>query len=135
MPEVGSVQKFGDTCSDELRLTLRLVAIVLALRPSWAARARSICGVEGRRIDFLLQMRVGDAGYGGEALAELLGDREIVGAVVADRADVDLRRQAEVQDLRHHVGGLEIERILREGLRQHLAQFRDVISGRRCGRP
>jgi hypothetical protein len=42
MPELGSVQKFGETCSDELRLTLRLVAIVLALRPSCSARARSM---------------------------------------------------------------------------------------------
>src|SRR6267154_634264 len=42
IPEVGSVQKLGDTCSDELRLTLMLVATVLALRPSCAARVRSI---------------------------------------------------------------------------------------------
>src|SRR5271167_1293445 len=42
IPEVKSVQKFGDTCTDELRLTLMLVAIVLALRPSCAARVRSI---------------------------------------------------------------------------------------------
>src|SRR6476659_9566165 len=36
IPDVGSVQKFGVTCSDELRLTLTLVAIVSALSPSWA---------------------------------------------------------------------------------------------------
>jgi hypothetical protein len=42
MPEAGSVQKFGDTCSEELRLTLMLVATVEALRPSCAARVRSI---------------------------------------------------------------------------------------------
>ena len=42
MPDFGSVQKFGVTCSDELRLTLMLVAIVFAFSPSWAARARSI---------------------------------------------------------------------------------------------
>ena len=74
-------------------------------------------------------MRVDDAGYGGEALAKLLCHRKVV-RVVADRADVDLRRQAEVQDLRHDIGRLEIERILREGLRQHLTQFPDVIGGR-----
>ena len=42
MPDFGSVQKFGVTCSDELRLTLMLLAMVLALRPSCAARVRSI---------------------------------------------------------------------------------------------
>ena len=51
--------------------------------------------------------------------------------VVADGADVDLRRQAEIQDLRHHVGRLEIEDVLRECGRQHLAQFLDVVGGRR----
>ena len=42
MPDFGSVQKLGVTCSDELRLTLTLVAMVLALSPSCAARVRSM---------------------------------------------------------------------------------------------
>src|ERR1700734_2715330 len=42
VPVAGSVQKFGDTWTDEDRLTLRLVAMLLAVRPNWAARARSI---------------------------------------------------------------------------------------------
>ena len=42
MPVAGSVQKFGVTCCDELKLTLMLLAIVLAFSPSWAARVRSI---------------------------------------------------------------------------------------------
>ena len=42
MPVAGSVQKLGVTCSDELRLTLMLLAIVLAFSPSWAARVRSM---------------------------------------------------------------------------------------------
>ena len=78
MPDVGSVQKLGDTCSDELRLTLMLVATVLALRPSCAARAAVDLGVERRRIDFLLQMRIDDAGNGGEALAQLLATRRLL---------------------------------------------------------
>ena len=78
MPDFGSVQKFGETCSDELRLTLMLVAIVLALRPSCAARARSIVGIERRGIDLLLQMRVDDAGDGRDALLQLLGHAQIV---------------------------------------------------------
>ena len=77
-------------------------------------RARAVdLGIERRRVDLLLQMRVGDAGNGRDAPAQLLGDAQVVGAVIADGAHVDLRRQAEIEDLRHHVGGLEIERCLR----------------------
>ena len=39
---LGSVQKLGVTCSDELSVTLRLLATVMALRPSCAARVRSM---------------------------------------------------------------------------------------------
>jgi hypothetical protein len=42
VPVAGSVQKFGDTCTEDDRLTLRLVATLFAVRPNWAARARSI---------------------------------------------------------------------------------------------
>ena len=38
-----------------------------------------------------------------------LATRRFVVAVVADGAHVDLRRQAEIEDLGHDVGGLEIE--------------------------
>ena len=86
-------------------------------------------GVEGRRVDFLLQMRVDDAGYGGKPLLELSCNRKVV-LVIAYRPDVDLRRQPEIEDLRHHIGGLEIEHVLRERSRQHLAQFLDVLGGR-----
>ena len=66
-------------------------------------------GEEFRRIDFLLNMSVGDPRNGGDLLAQRAGNREIVGAVVADGADVDLCRDAEVQDLGDHVGGLKVE--------------------------
>ena len=62
---------------------------------------------------------------------ELAGDREVVGAVVADGAHVDLGGNAEIEDLRHHVGGLEIEGHLGERRRQHLAQLVHVARGRR----
>ena len=74
-------------------------------------------------------MRIDDTGDRREALLQLLGHGQIVGAV-ANRADIDLRRKTEVQDLRHDVGRLEIERVLRECRRQHLAQFPDVVRGR-----
>ena len=96
--------------------------MVLALRPSCAARVAVDLGVEGRRVDLLLQMRIGDAGNRGNALAQLLCHTQVV-PVVADGAHVDLRRQPEIQNLRHDVGGLEIEHVLRKRRRQHLAQF------------
>ena len=67
-------------------------------------------------------MRIHDAGNRGEALTELLCNRKVV-AVVAHRPDVDLRRQSEVQDLRHDISRLEIEYVFRERGGQHLAQF------------
>ena len=42
MPLAGSVQKFGETCSDELRLMFMSLAIALTFRPSSCARVRSI---------------------------------------------------------------------------------------------
>ena len=71
-------------------------------------------------------MRIGDPGDGRNPLPQLLGDAQILQPVVSDSAHVDLRRDAEVEDLRHHVGGLEVEYSLREDGRQHLAQFADV---------
>ena len=62
---------------------------------------------------------------------QLLGDAQVVGAVIADGAHVDLRRQAEIQDLGDDVGRLEIEHRLGEGRRQHLAQLAHVVGRRR----
>ena len=50
--------------------------------------------------------------------------------VGAHRPDVDLRRQSEVQNLRHDVGRLEIERAFGKCGGQHLTQFLDIIGGR-----
>ena len=88
-------------------------------------------GEEFRRVDLLLQMRVGDPWDGGDPLLQLLGDAQVLGPVVADGTHVDLRRDAEIEDLGHHVGGLEIEYVFRKGSRQHLAQFADISRGRR----
>ena len=71
-------------------------------------------GVEGRCVDLLLEMGVDDARDGRDAPPQLLRDAQVGRPVVADRANVDLRRQAEVQDLGHHVGRLEVEDHLRE---------------------
>jgi hypothetical protein len=64
-------------------------------------------------------MGVDDAGNGGNAAAQLFGDVQIFDSVIADGANVDLRSEPEIQDLRRHVGGLEIEHVLREGRREH----------------
>ncbi len=65
-----------------------------------------------------------------DPLPQLPGDAQIVDPVVSDSAYVDLRRDAEVENLRHHVGGLEVEYRFREGGRQRLAQLIDVALGR-----
>ena len=60
-----------------------------------------------------------------------LATPQVGGAVVADRAHVDLGGQAEVQDLGHDVGRLEIEHDLGKGRRQGLAQLAHVVGRRR----
>ena len=80
------------------------------------ARAVDI-GIECRRIDLLLQMRIRDPRYRRNPPAQFVGDAQIVVLVVPDGADVDLRRQAKIEDLRDDVGGLEIEGALLEMLR------------------
>src|SRR5271165_1447890 len=42
IPFVGSVQKLGDTCSEELKLVPTLLPMSLAVMPNCRARARSI---------------------------------------------------------------------------------------------
>ena len=57
--------------------------------------------------------------------------RRLVAAIATDDANVDLRRQSEIEDLGGHVGGLEIEGHRREGSRQRFAQPAHVVGGRR----
>ena len=76
-------------------------------------------------------MRVGDAGDGGDAALQLLRHAQVRGPVVADGPHIDLRRQAEIEDLRDDVGRLEIERHVGKGGGQHLAQLAHVVGGRR----
>ncbi len=119
------------TCSDELRLTLRLVAIGAGVEPELAGAGAVDHRVEGGRIDLLLEVGVGDPGDRRDALPQLVRDPQVVGAVVADGADVDLRRQAEIENLRHDVGRLEIEQRVGERGRQHGAQLAHVVRRRR----
>ena len=88
-------------------------------------------GHEGGRIELLLEMGVGDAGNGRHAAPQLMRDPQVGGAVAADDASVDLRRQSEIENLGRHVGGLEIEGHRRKGGRQRLAEPAHVIGGRR----
>src|SRR5258708_729579 len=74
-------------------------------------------------------MRVDDSGDCGEALSKLLCNRKVV-QVGAYRPHIDLRRQSEVQNLRHDIGRLEIERAFGKCSGQHLTQFLDIIGGR-----
>ena len=86
---------------------------------------------EGRRIELLLKMGVGDARNARDAAPQLMRHAQIVGAIATDDPNVDLRRQSEIEDLGDHVGGLEIEGHRRKGGRQHLAEPAHVVGGRR----
>ena len=88
-------------------------------------------GKERRRIDLLLEMGIGNARDGPDAAPELPRDVQILDAVIADGAHVDLRRHPEIQDLGDHIGSLKIEDVFRKGRRQHLAQLAHIIGGRR----
>ena len=92
-------------------------------------------GVERRSIDLLLQMRIGDARNGRDAPPQLLRHPQVRRPVVADGADVDLRRQAEIEDLGHDVGRLEIEHDLRECGRQRRAQLAHIVARSGHGPP
>src|SRR5271167_5163311 len=63
--------------------------------------------------------------------AKILRDDEVLRPVVSDGSYVNLRRNAEIEDLRGDIGGLEIENLLRKGGRKRLPQFLDIIGCRR----
>ena len=55
----------------------------------------------------------------------------ILRPIVSDSSHVNLRRDAEIEDLGRDIGGLEIENVLREGRRKRLPQFLDIVGRRR----
>src|SRR5262249_41534761 len=88
-------------------------------------------GHEGWSIELLLKVGVGDTRNGRDAASQLFRHTHIGWTITADDPNVDLRRQSEVEDLRDHVGGLEIEGVGGKGGRQLLAQRADIVRGRR----
>ena len=76
-------------------------------------------------------MHVGKPRNRRQPLPQLLGDAQVLGPVVADGAHVNLRRNAEIENLGHHVGGLEVEDRFRKRGRQYLTQLFDVGLRRR----
>ena len=54
-------------------------------------------------------MGVGNARNAREALPQFVRDALIVVTIATDDLNVDVRRQSEIEDLRDHVGVLEIE--------------------------
>src|ERR1700719_1943467 len=75
-------------------------------------------------------MRVGDARNGRDATQQLMRYAHVGSAVAANHANVNLRRQSEIENLGGHVGSLEIEGHGRKGGRQHLAELAHVVGGR-----
>src|SRR5260370_42362845 len=74
-------------------------------------------------------MNVRDARDVGHLLAEVLGDGQVPGPVDANHLNVDGGGQPEVQDLAGDVRRLEVERAIRDALRQLLPQ--PGVRGRR----
>ena len=73
-------------------------------------------------------MRVGDPGDRGDAIAELSRHTQIRRPIIADGSHVDLRRQAEIEDLGNDIGCLKIENIFGKCGGQHFAQFANIVS-------
>ena len=63
--------------------------------------------------------------------SELLGHPQVCLPIVANRAHVNLRRQAKIEDLRDHIGCLKIEDHVWECSGQNLAQFAHILDRRR----
>ena len=81
---------------------------------------------ERRIVERLLDSRVGDAGDARDFLQQLVGVGVVGGEIGADDLHVDRRGKAEVENLRHDVGGQEREGRARKGSRQSLAHLLDV---------
>src|SRR4029077_2577598 len=64
---------------------------------------------EGRRIELLLEMSIGDTRNARETAAPLPGHAPVGRTIATNDLNVDLRRQSEIEDLGDHVGGLEIK--------------------------
>src|SRR5579863_3519763 len=76
-------------------------------------------------------MNIDEAGHLGHALLQLFGEQLVFGSIPALDLNVDLRRDAEVEDLGHHVRRLEVEQDLWKILMQLGADLLDVGAGRR----
>ena len=87
--------------------------------------------VERRCVDLLLEVCVGDARNCRDAPPKLQGNPQVCGTVVADRANVDLRGQAEIEDLRDDVGRLEVEQHVRKSGGQRRSQLAHIVGSRR----
>ena len=72
-------------------------------------------------------MDIGDPRNGRNAPPQLLRHPPVRGAVSADHASVDLRREPEIENLGDHVGGLEIEYVGRKRGWQHFTELTHVI--------
>src|SRR5260370_930055 len=76
-------------------------------------------------------MGVGDTGNVRKPTPQLMRHAQVGRAIATDDPKIDLRRQAEIEDLGDHVGRLKIEGDRWEGSWQYLAQPAHVVGGRR----
>src|SRR4029077_2953777 len=82
-------------------------------------------------VQLLLEMDVHQTRNRSHLAAKILRDGEVLRPVISDGSYINLRRNAEIEDLRGDIGGLEIENFLRKGGRKGLPQLLDIIGCRR----
>ena len=90
--------------------------------------------VEPRFVVNLLDVDIDRAGNLLELIRDLVGQRQVLGHVLADELDVDRRGQAEVEDLVDDIRGLEKELRAGKFARQIDAKLALIIGGRLVAR-
>ena len=90
--------------SESCRSSSQQIAGDVALAIANLLRASAIdIDVQLRHVERLLDAQVGRSRHILDLLHQLLGQIAVLSHCVADHLDIDWRRQAEVQDLAHHV--------------------------------
>src|SRR4029077_16830278 len=85
--------------------------------------------VELRIVETLVDPEIGQSVHLTKLVQHLVGDAAIALDVRPLDLDVDRGRQAKVDDLRHDVGGQEVEGHAGEDLRERPSQGPDVVGG------
>jgi hypothetical protein len=140
---LGSVQKFGDTCSDELRLVFRFKAMPFAVSPNWVARARSavfvyllmVVNYQNWGDPFVVILALGSRSYSrcsplmasrARSRQSLLGCSLRTSVTAKKRLNAGARRRAHMQ---LYLSGIDQRKEVAAVRRPMNAAFRDLAIG------